>query len=98
MKCPAHSPLSSLIDFSHLTTEFEVELVATVLVGVLLLVSAGIAVFILYKFRKSQDNQAGGALTRTEVTLDLQEEERVKLSDEGLEPQVDISITEMGRY
>ena len=74
-------------------------MVATVLVGVLLLVSAGIAVFILYKFRKSQDNQAGGALTRTEVTLDLQEEEeRVKLSEEGLEPQVDISITEMGRY
>ena len=33
---------------------------ATVLVGLLLLVSAGIAVFILYKFRKSQDNQVGG--------------------------------------
>ena len=33
---------------------------ATVLVGVLLLVSAGIAVFILYKFRKSQDSQEGG--------------------------------------
>ena len=43
-----------------MSTEFEVELVATVLVGVLLLVSAGIAVFILYKFRKSQDSQAGG--------------------------------------
>ena len=43
-----------------MSTEFEVELVATVLVGVLLLVSAGIAVFILYKFRKSQDNQARG--------------------------------------
>ena len=50
----------TLLDFSPLSTEFEVELVATVLVGVLLLVSAGIAVFILYKFRKSQDNQAGG--------------------------------------
>ena len=76
------------------------ELVATVLVGVLLLVSAGIAVFILYKFRKSQDNQAGGALAGTEVTLQLQEEEeeRVKLSEERLEAQVDTSITEMGRY
>ena len=43
---------------------------ATVLVGVLLLVSAGIAVFILYKFRKSQDSQAGGELLGgQEVTL-----------------------------
>ena len=31
---------------------------ATVLVGVLLLVSAVIAIFILYRFRKSQDSQA----------------------------------------
>jgi len=49
------------------STEFELELVATILVGVLLLVSAVIAVFVLYRFRKSQELQ----------------EERVKLSDEG---------------
>lgn len=40
-----------------MSTEFEVELVATILVGVLLLVSAGIAVFVLYRFRKSQELQ-----------------------------------------
>lgn len=40
-----------------LSTEFEVELVATILVGVLLLVSALIAVFVLYRFRKSQELQ-----------------------------------------
>ena len=75
------------------------ELVATVLVGVLLLVSAGIAVFILYKFRKSQDSQVGGEIPGGRgVTLYFQEEERVKLSAEAQEGQVDTSITEMGRY
>ena len=43
-----------------LSTEFEVELVATILVGVLLLVSAVIALFVLYRFRKSQELQVGG--------------------------------------
>lgn len=43
-----------------MSTEFEVELVATILVGVLLLVSAVIAVFVLYRFRKSQELQVGG--------------------------------------
>ena len=43
-----------------MSTEFEVELVATILVGVLLLVSAAIAVFVLYRFRKSQELQVGG--------------------------------------
>ena len=60
MSGTSHSPHILLI-FLHsrrFSTEFELELVATVLVGVLLLVSAVIAIFILYRFRKSQDSQA----------------------------------------
>ena len=43
--------LTSVLSFS---TEFELELVATIFVGVLLLVSAFIAIFVHYRFRKSQ--------------------------------------------
>ena len=50
--------LSFSLHSRRFSTEFELELVATVLVGVLLLVSAVIAIFILYRFRKSQDSQA----------------------------------------
>ena len=50
--------LSFSLHSRRFSTEFELELVATVLVGVLLLVSAVITIFILYRFRKSQDSQA----------------------------------------
>ena len=39
------------------STEFELELLATVLVGVLLLVSAVFTIFLLYRLKRSQDDQ-----------------------------------------
>ena len=42
---------------ARFSTEFELELLATVLVGVLLLVSAVIAIFLLYRLKRSQDDQ-----------------------------------------
>jgi len=64
------------------TAGWGLEVVATILVGALLLLSAGVALLVLYRVTRPHHQLAG------------KEEERAGLS-EGM---VDTSITESGRY